>query len=113
MKSTTAIRTVGDVTIVDLKGKITIGQGDLQMRESIRQVLANGTDKIVVNMKEVTTIDSTGVGELVGCYNAAMNRGAKLKLMNLPSKISDVLTVTQLITVFDVYNSEEEAVASF
>ena len=113
MKNITAIRTVGDVTIVDLKGKITIGQGDLQMRESIRQVLANGSDKIVVNMKEVTTIDSTGVGELVGCYNAAMNRGAKLKLMSLPSKISDVLTVTQLITVFDVYNSEEEAVASF
>jgi anti-sigma B factor antagonist len=64
-------------------------------------------------MREVTTIDSTGVGELVGCYNAAMNRGSKLKLMCLPAKISDVLTVTQLITVFDVFNSEQEAIASF
>ncbi len=113
MKTNIGIRTVGDVTIVDLKGKITIGAGDLQMRESIRQVLSNGAEKIIVNMKDVTTIDSTGVGELVGCYNAAMNRGAKLKLMNLPAKISDVLTVTQLITVFDVYNSEQEALASF
>ncbi len=113
MKTNIAIRTVGDVTIVDLKGKITIGVGDLQMREGIRQVLASGAEKIVVNMKEVTTIDSTGVGELVGCYNAAMNRGSKLKLMNLPAKISDVLTVTQLITVFDVFNSEAEALASF
>ena len=86
MKTNIAIRTVGDVTIVDLKGKITIGTGDLQMREGIRQVLAGGAEKIVVNMKEVTTIDSTGIGELVGCYNAAMNRGAKLKLMNLPAK---------------------------
>jgi anti-sigma B factor antagonist len=113
MKSSIAIRTIGDVTFVDLKGKITIGVGDLQMREGIRQVLASGAEKIVVNMKDVTTIDSTGVGELVGCYNAAMNRGAKLKLMCLPSKISDVLTVTQLITVFDVYNTEAEAIASF
>ena len=113
MKTNIAIRTVGDVTFVDLKGKITIGAGDLQMREGIRQVLASGTEKLVVNMKEVTTIDSTGVGELVGCYNAAMNRGSKLKLMCLPAKISDVLTVTQLITVFDVYNSEAEALASF
>ena len=67
--------------------------------------------KILVNMKEVATIDSSGVGELVGCYTTATHKGAKLKLVSLPPKISDVLTVTQLITVFDVYDSEADAIA--
>src|SRR4051794_18603272 len=112
-KTTVNIRDVGDVKVVELRGKITIGAGDLQMREAIHAALAAGCKKIIVQMKDVTTIDSSGVGELVGCYTTATNKGAKLKLLSLPSKISDVLTVTQLITVFDVYENEQEALASF
>ncbi len=107
------IRDAGDVKVIELKGKITIGAGDLQMREAIHQALNGGSTKILVNMKEVATIDSSGVGELVGCYTTATHKGAKLKLVHLPEKIHDVLTVTQLITVFDVYQDEREALASF
>jgi len=113
MNKNASVRKVGDITIVELKGKITIGSGDLQMREAIHAVLNEGTRKLVVDMAGVTTIDSSGVGELVGCFTTATHKGAKMKLMNLPAKISDVLTVTQLITVFDVYPDEAEAVASF
>ncbi len=113
MSKTVTTRDVGDIKIVELHGKITIGAGDLQMREGIHAALAAGARKIVIDMKDVSTIDSSGVGELVGCYTTATHRGAKLKLMNLPPKISDVLTVTQLITVFDVYTDEKDAIASF
>ena len=110
---TTVREAAGGVQIVDLKGKITIGSGDLQMREAIHAALNVGATKILVNMKDVATIDSSGVGELVGCYTTATHKGAKLKLVHLPPKISDVLTVTQLITVFDVYDNEPDALASF
>lgn len=113
MNKNASIRKIGDITIVELKGKITIGTGDLQMREAIHAVLNEGARKLVVDMSGVTTIDSSGVGELVGCYTTSTHKGAKMKLMNLPAKISDVLTVTQLITVFDVYPNEAEAIASF
>jgi len=113
MNKNASIRKVGDITVVELKGKITIGAGDLQMREAIHAVLNEGSRKLVVDMSGVTTIDSSGVGELVGCYTTATHKGAKMKLMNLPTKISDVLTVTQLITVFDVYPTEAEAISSF
>ncbi len=113
MKTTVTTRDAGDVKIIELHGKITIGAGDLQMREAIHAALAGGAKKIVVDMKDVSTIDSSGVGELVGCYTTATHKGAKLKLMALPPKISDVLTVTQLITVFDVYTDEKDALASF
>lgn len=113
MKSSVSMRDAGDVKVIELKGKITIGAGDLQMREAIHAALDGGAKKVLIAMKEVTTIDSSGVGELVGCFTTATNRGAKLKLVNLPAKINDVLTVTQLITVFDVYESEAEALASF
>jgi anti-sigma B factor antagonist len=113
MKTSVTTRDVNDVKIIELHGKITIGAGDLQMREAIHAALAGGCTKILVEMKDVTTIDSSGVGELVGCYTTATNKGAKLKLLSLPPKISDVLTVTQLITVFDVYSDEKEALSSF
>lgn len=113
MAKTVTMRDSGDIKIIELHGKITIGAGDLQMREGIHAALAAGAKKLIVDMKDVTTIDSSGVGELVGCYTTATHRGAKLKLMSLPPKISDVLTVTQLITVFDVFSDEREAIASF
>ncbi|MEP7133138.1 MAG: STAS domain-containing protein [Acidobacteriota bacterium] len=103
----------GGVQILDLKGKITIGSGDVQLRETINKLVDEGKKNILINMQEVTTIDSSGIGELVGCYTSVTNKGGKLRLLHLPPKINDVLTVTQLITVFDVYESEQEAVASF
>jgi anti-sigma B factor antagonist len=113
MKTTATTRDVGDVKVVELHGKITIGAGDLQMREAIHTAITGGATKLLVDMKDVTTIDSSGIGELVGCYTTATHKGAKLKLVNLPPKISDVLTVTQLITVFDVFTNEKDALASF
>ena len=106
------VRKRDDVTILDIKGKITIG-GDLALREAIHQAVNDGAKKIVVNLREVTTIDSSGVGELVSSYTTVTNKGARLKLVNLPPKVQDVLTITQLITVFDVYDTEDEAVRSF
>ena len=109
----TNVRDVGGVQIVELKGKITIGSGDVQLRETINKLVDSGKKNILVDMHDVTTIDSSGIGELVGCYTSVTNKGGKLKLLHLPPKINDVLTVTQLITVFDVYENESEALASF
>lgn len=106
------VRKRDDVTILDIQGKITIG-GDLALREAIHKAVNDGEKKIVVNLREVTTIDSSGVGELVSSYTTVTKNGARLKLVNLPPKVQDVLTITQLITVFDVYDTEDEAVGSF
>lgn len=102
-----------DVTILDIKGKITIGVAEEALRDAVHQALGAGAQKLLLNLQAVTTIDSSGVGELVSSYTSATNRGAKIKLTNLPAKINDILTITQLITVFDVYDTEDEAVASF
>ncbi|HKH45678.1 MAG TPA: STAS domain-containing protein [Thermoanaerobaculia bacterium] len=106
-------RTRGDVTIIDLNGKITIGSGDIALRNAVHQAIEAGANKLLINLHEVTTIDSSGVGELVSAYTTATNRGIRLKLVNLPDKVADILTVTQLITVFDTYDSENDAIASF
>jgi anti-sigma B factor antagonist len=106
-------RQKGNVTILDLKGKITIGAGDIALRDAVQEALSSGSMNIILNLSTVTTIDSSGVGELVSSYTTATNRGAKLKLANIPAKVNDVLVITQLITVFDVYDTEDEAVASF
>jgi anti-sigma B factor antagonist len=107
------VREKDGVTILDLKGKITIGTGDILLRNAVQDAINGGATKVIVNMADVTTIDSSGVGELVSAYTTAMNRGAKVKLANLPAKVQDILHITQLITVFDVFDSEDEAVASF
>jgi len=107
------VRKSGDVTIMDLKGKITIGSGDVALRNSMQEIMNSGATKVLINMRDVSTIDSSGIGELVSAYTTATNRGAKLKLFNLPAKVTDILTITQLITVFDVFDSEDEAVRSF
>ncbi|MEO6193597.1 MAG: STAS domain-containing protein [Thermoanaerobaculia bacterium] len=103
----------GDVTILDLNGRITIGSGEEALRNATQEILNNGAKKVVIHMAGVTMIDSSGIGELVSAYTTATNRGAKLKLANLPAKVSDILTITQLITVFDVFDTEAEAVQSF
>jgi len=111
MKS--AIKDVNGVKVIELQGKITIGSGDIQLRDMIGNLVKEGQMKILVNMGGVTMMDSSGVGELVGCFTTVANKGGKLKLCNLTAKITDILTVTQLITVFDTFDSENDAVASF
>ncbi len=106
-------RQSGDVTILDLNGRITIGSGEEALRNAMQEIMNNGGTKVLINMSGVTMIDSSGIGELVSAYTTATNRGTKLKLTNLPAKVNDILTITQLITVFDVYDSESEAVQSF
>jgi anti-sigma B factor antagonist len=111
MKAT--IRTAGDVTVVDLEGKITIGGGDVQLRQLVEESLNAGHTKLLLNLKGVSHIDSAGIGEMVGCYTTVTRRGGRMKLENLPPKINDLLQVTQLITVFDVFDNEAEAIATF
>jgi anti-sigma B factor antagonist len=112
MKAT--LRDVGNgVTIIKLEGKITIGAGDQQLREVITNAVNEGKTKILLDLSGVTTIDSSGIGELVGSYTTATNRGGKLKLLHLPAKLNELLHVTQLITVFEVYENEQEGINSF
>ena len=111
MKATS--RDVNGVEIIKLEGKITIGAGDSQLREVIGNSLNAGKKNILLDMSGVTTIDSSGIGELVGSYTTVTNRGGKLKLLHLPAKLNELLHVTQLITVFEVYDSEADALKSF
>jgi anti-sigma B factor antagonist len=111
MKSTS--RTADGVEIISLQGKITIGSGDSQLREVITNALNTGKNNILLDMSGVTTIDSSGIGELVGSYTTVTNRGGKLKLLHLPAKLNELLHVTQLITVFEVYENEQDALKSF
>ena len=111
MKATT--RTVDNVEIISLQGKITIGAGDTQLREVITNAVNAGKTNVLLDLSGVTTIDSSGIGELVGSYTTVTNRGGKLKLLHLPAKLNELLHVTQLITVFEVYENEQEAVGSF
>ena len=107
------VRQSGDVTILDLKGKITIGVGDVALRDSIAQQLQEGKKNLVLNTAEVSTIDSSGVGELVADYTTVTNRDGRLKLLNMPPKLQDILQITQLITVFEVFEDEAAAIKSF
>jgi len=106
-------RQVGDVTILDMDGKITIGEGSVALRTAIRRLLEEGKKKILLNLARVSYIDSSGIGELVSSYTSIGKEGGQLKLLNLTQKLQDLLTITKLLTVFDVYDSEEEALASF
>lgn len=106
-------RDADGVRIIELQGKITIGAGDTQLRDVIIKSVEEGQKNILLDMGGVTTLDSSGIGELVGSYTTVTNRGGKLKLLHLPSKISDLLQVTQLITVFEVYEDEKTAINSF
>ena len=101
------------VTILEVEGKITIGKGDVVLRDAVQQLLSAGVNKILIHLGQVTTIDSSGVGELVSAFTTVTNRGGKLKLVNLPPKVNDILQITQLITVFEVFDNEDEALASF
>ncbi len=107
------IRDVGGVRVMDLEGKITIGSGDVQLRQLVEESLNTGKKNILLNLKGVSHIDSSGIGEMVGCFTTVTRRGGAMKLSSLPAKINDILQVTQLITVFDVFDNEAEAIATF
>jgi anti-sigma B factor antagonist len=106
-------RQAGDVTILDLEGKVTIGEGSVSLRNAIRRLLGEGKNKILLNLGGVGYIDSSGIGELVSSFTAVNKEGGTLKLLNLTQKIQDLLAITKLLTVFDVYDSEADALASF
>jgi len=106
-------RKVGDVTILDLKGKLTLGDGDELMRNKINGLIQAGAKKIVLNLGEVPYIDSAGLGEVVRAYTTVKRQEGMLKLLNLTKRIQDLLAITKLLTVFDTFDSENDAVKSF
>ncbi len=106
-------RQAGDVTILDLDGKVTIGEGSVALRNAIRRLLGDGKNKILMNLGGVGYIDSSGIGELVSSFTAVNKEGGTLKLLNLTQKIQDLLAITKLLTVFDVYDDEAQALASY
>jgi len=101
------------ITILDLKGKITIGVGDVAVRDAVDAALESGARSILLNMKDVSTMDSSGIGEIVAAYTTTTNKGGKMRLYGIPPRVSDILQITQLVTVLDILDDEEEAVASF
>ncbi len=107
------MRTVGDIRILDCSGKITLGEGTMAVRNTVRDILKNNGKKIILNLADVNYIDSSGIGELVSTYTTVTNNGGQLKLLNLTKKIQELLAITKLLTVFQVFNSETEALASF
>jgi anti-sigma B factor antagonist len=106
-------RSAGDVVILDLSGKITIGEGSVQLRESVRKLLDEGKKKVLLNLGDVSYVDSSGIGELVSSYTTTNNNGGHLKLLNLTKKIKDLLMITKLLTVFETFENEQSAVGSF
>jgi anti-sigma B factor antagonist len=106
-------RQVNGVTVVDMSGRITLGEGSVVLRESIRDLVAKGQKKILLNLGDVTYIDSSGIGELVSAFTTVRNQGGELKLLNLTKKVHDLLQITKLYTVFDIKDDETSAVGSF
>jgi anti-sigma B factor antagonist len=106
-------REVGVVTIVDLSGRISLGEGSALLRKTIRDLLDDGQTKILLNLGDVNYIDSSGIGELVSGFTAVRSRDGEMKLLNLTKKVHDLLQITKLFTVFDVYTDETTAVVSY
>ena len=106
-------RTVNDVTVLDLKGKMTLGEGDELLKDRINSLLASGKKKLLLNLEAVPYIDSAGLGEVVRTYTTVSRQGGSLKLLNLTKRIEDLLSITKLLTVFDTYDNEAEAVKSY
>jgi anti-sigma B factor antagonist len=106
-------RIVGDVTILDLKGKITLGDGDEVLKDKINSLTLQNRRKILLNLEGVPYIDSAGLGEIVRTYTTVSRQGGQLKLVNLTKRIEDLLSITKLLTVFETFDSEEEALRSF
>jgi anti-sigma B factor antagonist len=106
-------RTVGDIKILDCSGKITLGEGTMAVRNTVRDVLKNGGKKILLNLADINYIDSSGIGELVSTFTTVINQGGELKLLHLTKKIHELLQITKLLTVFQVFDDEIAAIKSF
>lgn len=113
MSMKTSTRTVNGIVIVDLSGRITLGEGSVLLRDLVRDLVTKGQRKILLNLGDVTYIDSSGIGELVSAFTTVRNQGGELKLLNLTKKVHDLLQITKLYTVFDVKDDEAAAVAAF
>ena len=106
-------RTVGDVVVLDLKGRVTLGEGDEALKDKVISLLNQGRKKILLNLAGVPYIDSAGLGEVVRTFTTVSRQGGHMKLMNLTKRITDLLSITKLLTVFDTYESEHDAVQCF
>jgi anti-sigma B factor antagonist len=106
-------RTVGDVVVLDLKGKVTLGQGDELLKDKVNSLVNQGHRKIVLNLADVPYVDSAGLGEIVRTYTTVSRQGGSMKLLNLTKRITDLLAITKLLTVFETFEVESEAVRSF
>jgi len=106
-------RTLENVVVLDLKGKLTIGEGDELLKEKINNVLEQGHKNLLLNLEDVPYVDSAGLGEIVRTYTTVSRQGGTLKLVNLTKRITDLLAITKLLTVFDTFESEADAVSSF
>jgi anti-sigma B factor antagonist len=106
-------RQVGDVSVVDVAGRITLGEGSSVLRDALREMVGKGQKKILLNLGEVSYIDSSGIGELVSGFTTVTNNGGQLKLLNLTKRVKDLLQITKLYTVFDVHEAETTAIRSF
>lgn len=106
-------RNVGEVTVLDLKGKMTLGEGDELLKDKINSLIHQGQRKLLLNLEGVPYIDSAGLGEIVRTYTTVSRQGGSLKLVNLTKRITDLLSITKLLTVFETFDSEKDAVASF
>jgi anti-sigma B factor antagonist len=111
MKAT--VRDIGKVSVVDLSGKITIGEGDVVLREKVSELLDGGRQNIILNLGKVSYMDSAGIGELVACYKRAKEKQGNVKLLNPSGKVYDLLQLTKLEEVFETYKDEKEALVSF
>lgn len=107
------IRETADATILDLAGRITLGEGLGELRDSIREAISGARKHILLNLADVTYIDSSGLGQLIGSYASVTDRGGEMKLLNLQKRVSDLMQITKLLTVFETYTSESAALASF
>ena len=106
-------RQAGDVTILDLSGAVRIGEGSIALRDAIRELAGQGKKKLLLNLAGVNYVDSSGIGELIANYTTVSRQGGQLKLLNLTDRIQNLLVITKLLTVFDVYENEPEALKSF
>ena len=106
-------RRIEGVNIVDLSGRITIGEGTIVLKDAVRNLLQRNEKKILLNLADVSYIDSSGIGELVSSFTTVGNQGGKLKLLSLTKKVHDLLSITKLLTVFEVYEDEAKAIQSF
>ena len=113
MTMKTSNRQINGVTVLDLSGRITLGEGSVILRDTIRDLINRGQKKILLNLGDVTYIDSSGIGELVSAFTTIRNQGGELKLLNLTKKVHDLLQITKLYTVFDIKDDEANAIKSF